>query len=1441
MSNLLDEDVLDKIDRVEVEELEASPVSSALNAFVLAQQQKVQTELRLRESLEGSRAYETPDLSAKAETCGGYVYDSEPTLYADHATLRRDQQAIHSDALTASVGDNFIDQARFSDANIFLEIIQNAQGLDSQGTWFEVQFYAKGRWHKLDEIAKFKDKQIEAARVVDNGKGFLPTDAIILGGTKKGDPKSAGNFGTGMKISDRSALERDVQVIKYSGNWRAQLGFVDTVTSGGDEKVVSYNVDFYEDWEPGSTAEYWDITPGMIDALRGLKNRYLPLDPTFKPRLIDENEQGLVLRSNKKSPVITVMGRSYELTVLTEFPFMFAYDLKNCVIDDQNRHNVDTARAKTNIQRILGKVSDPQIFVALMRADLDGKNYEELTLGGMVFASSIFMEAAQQVYGITNQDLQERKVFRMDMSTFDERSLLEEKGYKPIDCRRSKFLEETFKYMQVPNQKDLVARISRDYQGDELTAYEGENFASVACRAVMLINHLPIEQRDLKVVCTGGEELSYEEFLGMRKPPSLPKYFVVRADDFYFDDPSIFGSLVAASAKAGVKAGIANNDYELRGMEKSYERASAKMYSWPGMESEDFEFRLEITERTQIKLLRRLREYSLNLDPDYEPYERTPYGDIVRLDGERAIYERGVLNTGSTRYHLVMSYNLNADIGEKLNHQVGPIIGASADPEVPRAVLKAAKGDPQKFFCEFGCHRSDHPELWAQAFKETFGEKAAVLDFPDTLNANQQQNAVKVAEVSGIPMIKVHSNLRNLLMSCGVKGVFEAVQGVEIQEHTPTPMQAVLCSLSDVVEEAIFQAMPQGCISGKLPIKVVRSVENSSEDELHSSGFHYMDPVDYYNPVLYLYEDLFQGENIPQLVEILCNSMLEVYRPHMDDTQFASFRSQVLLNMEGAVNMEFWRNLREAIAESAEKVSEVIATAKQVIQEAEKVESWTFPRLRDARIKTKRGGSAVRQQKPARRGWFNRKPKQRKQKQPREQRQREPMQLPNIDLRGIRSAVQMTAVLVVLGTGGTWLVGQTGALDGLSSWLGAAVPVDSLGLDPGTIDRLERWGFLREAEAPGFDPDKGFERQFSPGREPIGVYVERGNVSRGERRQRRATFFSSPSLRSDQYMREIPLTEYNGQDWVGTLDPIPQFETPEWEENFLIAHMQKLGKRQKVVSLRTQAGGHIDASSIRVLEGDRDPITDFEVVDMQNGDYEVRINSRKANVVLYNTLSPINWQGAAEDLTDEDFQTLNSEAYDYYTATLDGVDLSTIRFSHSSYRGIHDLQGLVDYLMTKPPYERIEELRDIVNDMRYTITSQTEEAYNAFHGGETPEKDFLSFVFNSTMLDQPGDGDCDCQNSIFSLLTRECGIPSRLAKVVTHSGTPHGPSEVFLPGIGWVLMDTMGARSLIEREVWGGNRLPDSTRKPREITPADLEQQLMNQLEYEELGCSELK
>lgn len=1392
--------------------------------------------------------YNRPLLSAASTTVGGYTRDPE-AICIDHAEERLTQKITHKTILGASVGGRFTDSARFTVTSVFLEILQNAQPRDSKGTNFDFQFYARGTWHPVvPTIAEFGDGEIKGIRIIDNGKGYLATDAVVLGGGKREDPESFGNFGSGMKLSDRSATEEGLQVTRYSQNWKGVPHLIPVMTSAGRDATVHYEVNFFETPLPGSVVEYRNLSTKALRVVRNIADLYLPLDPSFPERLLSHTEKGLILTPKNNTPTVMVGGRIYTLTVPTEQPFLFSYDLHKCLIDDQNRYHVDTQRALDNIEDILELTTNEEIYEKIMRTALADELHPEHDLHG-VEPQTCFWEAAKKVYNISDEE-KEKTYLVTEETNEKENRALQRHGYKPLVVGKSKFIKETFHKFGIPTSQDVLTGHTEEIPCDYIENYKEENFALCACRAALLLEKLPPDAKEMIIVLEDGTQMAYDAWLASDQTPP-PVQFIVRAKNYKFREkgwhaefPGILHPLFTAAAVIGAEITVITGCHEVSDPKTKgeYCRVVATHRQWPLGENHSVEITIDIQNPSQAGELKTLYAHCLNLDPNYKPFERTTLGDIVAIDGGK-IYKQGIVK--ETSEELLCSYNIPAD-----NYCTSSITNATNRPEVPLKILTQAKEDPQRIYEEFkNEYIPRNPQLWLEAFHKIFGQRAVIDDLKEdeTILRDRAEGTI---EKSGFKKVNLPGTLNQKLKSCGVKGAREKIETKTVLEHTPTPAEQALLLVQKIIDEAI-----QKCISDKtecreLKVRVARSVRNADGDEIRSGKGYYRSPTrDDYN--IYLLEDLLKAGDVETLTVVLARRTIENYAPYMEEEEYLLMKSRVLTILDVAFTPAFNRKFKKAARRSMKKTTQIVERTIGEIELPVEEEEPLFPPTEPVEKKWNKLIRGIRELLKGLRRKSDTIKTFEKAFPPPEGLQvidfeeaSPPPERPQSFITPIRAAIFLicaaTGIVVLdqnenIGTELPHMVAQK-----------AAVKVEEPE-EPSALEKLfneltELVDGIAKRAGHAWNRPTGENRTVRPDYEKIDVGIDR-NLPQTEALKRRAEFISQPALKWGYFMAEKTEGIYDGEGWGGDANA-PQFVDPQWSEVYRISHMQILREKEQKVQLRRRAGGLTDPTSIKVIREDQTETTDFTLTPLPNGEYEVDVPDRKAIGVMYETVSPVNWEAKAESLTDADFQKLDPTAYAYYTQ-VPPTDLTKIKFPPkphiASLNGITTLQEFIDYLRTKKPFERIRLIRYMVENMRYTRTEQTEIAFAKFHKKELPEQDFLTFIFNSELLEQPGDGDCDVQNSIFALLTRLAGVPTRETFVYTNSGAGHGPAEVYLPTIGWVLMDTMGTRT-IEENVNSGNDLPDSRRSSnRDFSQDALKGYLLRRAEYEKRECSQFE
>lgn len=1398
---------------------------------------EAKTQALIRKAYEKGQGYQKPPLSDKARIAGGYTWDEKPPDFDNQCLVRETATPVHSDVLKCSMQGSFIDKSIFTDTNILLEILQNAEPKDSKGTWFGLEFYAEGKWRTvIDEIDKFPNELIQAVRIVDNGRGYLPTDMTTIGGGKRDDIESAGRFGTGMKISDRSALGKGVAVTRYSRNWKATPYLEPVLTSAGDDYTVSYQVEFFEDTHQGSVVEYRNLTPEIFAALRRIQDLYLPLDKTMQDRLVAHNRFGIILNPKDEHGDFKVHGRSYALTYEPGVPLLFSYDLHACDIDDQNRHYADTARVTENIREIWNENSDPELFKKLLQAAKEEKKFHELDMSGLNLAHpDVFKEAAKEVFQIT--DFNTVYIDNKE-TTENDRKILKRQGYQSIKTGQSRCVNESFETIGVLTGRKFIQSTTEEVPHliIPVSDYAEESFPSAVCRAIgslQALDELKTAEKEMLVVLQNhdnGEtvEMPFEQFIRNPKDKKLqPVEFIIKVKNGRLKDKEDgwrrlvkwhrkhFDAFIGACAAAGVEASIYNGNEELNPF-KNRSYAEAHLRTWSNLPPRDFEIHIYIENQTQATELGKLHKYSLNLDPDYAPVVSTEHGDIVTL-GEGQIYEQGIKKGNLKDIRRILSYNIPQAVNEgNLGTHVTAIINASRNIEVQRAILVKAKDTATDAeFIEFGTvpTNPESKKLWKQAFEEVFGQ-TTVLD--DCEEESHRELILSAVDSSGIKTVRLNKKLCKLLLECGVKKLSSAVRAEKVKVFDPDPLKTALLLVSRIVQRAIEKALPDGISPISQNICLAREVMNCYEQSIRT-GSGYLDPI---NPTgtIFVFDEAVQNKQIEQLVTFILNKKVEAYRPQMDIDRYTEFKSRVLALAEKSITtISFFRRIRTMIFNKERRITNLVEKVISEIDKGRREEAEAFvleseaepTKIQEIMMAIRGKIEEIRQKVAARRARLEQAKSEAKKRKLAKEATKElrPRRLPLPKVKNPAGVLLYTAAAALLVIYGPRLLPDkvkqkiAETAEGISSIL------------PDMPNEVEHFFSSIGDLLPGSNEDE-YSRPTMPDYSPIGVSMERSSAGSDDfddasdyLAHQRSNFLSYPPLEWGRWMAEQALTEYTGKGWQYNANA-PDFENPKFPEIQRTTHSQKVKPKSKV-NIRTMAGGYIDEESIKLLLKDGTENSNFRIRPAGNREYEVEILDGNAAAIVYQTVMSINWMDKAESLTDADFAQLPADVFAYYTNTGD-IDMTRIKFSPKGYPHFQNLADFINHLKQLKPFERIKILRSVVGKMRYATTERTEKAFGRFHLGQTPQKDFLEFILDSGELEMPGDGDCDAQNSTFALLARLAGIPAKLDFVFTENGVGHGPATIYLPKVGWVLSDTMGERIIQESIVSGGNEFMES-------------------------------
>jgi hypothetical protein len=1296
--------------------------------------------------------------------------------------------------------------SEYSDANIILEILQNAEPNDSQGTWFDLEFFADGQWQPVvPNIQKYRfNRSISAIRIVDNGVGYLPTDMTTMGGGKGSNKKSAGQFGTGMKVSDLSALRRKVQVVRSSRNWRSFPMRKPVTTSAGKSHTLLYQTEFFEDVKPGSIVEYRRPTSGMIDALRNIEDMYLPLDRTFKKRLHQYVPGvGSILNKKTAKDSIMVKGRIYELSTPSEHPYLFAYDLHNCLIQDQNRQNVDKGRVDKNIQQIWDKLNSVPVYEYLINSVFGGVEYEEHGMKG-ISPRGPFLKAATRTYNFS--DWKNGMVFLITPTTKKTTiQTLRSRGYTGIDVGESRFLKETFGRLPGAQEgEELLETIEKkvSFHAQLDSNFNDETWASTACRGVAILDKVDPKARQMLVETEEGRTISYARFLRMPKKPKatclilrLPKDTVPAPRDSINYAHQPFEDFFASATAAGVNCVAFNGQMEFADPNRKQSNlVEVTRRHWQKSQPSVAEIRLFVTNRRERKELTKLPEHSLSLDPDYRPYEVHEEGEIVRID-DAVLYERGVKAADQyDHWNMLFSYNLPLDVQHGSGNIIKRMVGETNQLAIPVEILKKAKkgegGRNAEHHLEYNVTPTNHA-LWVRAFEQVYGDDVVIDDMEHKTEVRKER-VTTLQRTSKFATVSPPESLATALVRCGVKTLSKATQAATSREYSPSPVDTGMLHIGAIIDKAIEDNVPKGeetLIS--LPVNVVKGLFNDYGQRINFDG-GYMNPFLVEGDLkLYVDAKLFDDQtfDLERLISVLLKLKLNVYKDYMDPAAYGRFAMRVNLVIASIITPFFIQEFFAKVAESPQKVWKLIQR---------KIETQSFEYEQMAG-----------QLPNLRKGLFG---------------QNRLLGEGSFISRNVEFIMGGIAAAILLTVGGrSFLASPEGAE------VRRAIPENAV---TQIFKPTVNTGFSDKAN---FKPKKNKTTR-------IGVSVEVKTMSDKEMKHRRDTFQSIPELGWGEYMQEEVRPVYTGKGW--SIDgKAPMMPTANPTSVKTITHIQEVNPEKGKENLRNRTGAVIVMDSIRAILPNGDETDDFSTTLLSDGSVDVFMTNPRIVRVRYETASPTSWKDAAKKLTDKDYDSIPAEALGYYTTVPQNIDPSKIRLKSKSFTRFKNLGQLFAWLNTKPPYERWRLWRKVTRGARYTIDGRTEAAHNKFHAGQLPQKDYFEFVFNSKELANPLDADCDGQNTAHALGERYLGLPSRQIGVVTISGIRHQLTETYWPGIGWVEDDTMGKDKYIEGPLATLNERTQSSVSTPENTPSEeeIDDAVWRRNEYVQRGCPEVE
>ncbi|TSC81733.1 MAG: Uncharacterized protein G01um101420_838 [Parcubacteria group bacterium Gr01-1014_20] len=297
------------------------------------------------------------------------------------AGVKTEQQAIPDfyeetikTSLTLDYGKDVWGEER-----ILLDTIQNHLPHDSGGCSIWLRFKTKdGKWRDYNEISHFKNEDIEALKVSDDGRGYEVSALELLHSTKEGT-EAAGRFGEGLKMVSAAALRSNIGITLRSRDWVAspvaiprevnglevnQLGF-QVVNSIKDKKPKP---DDPYDAHSRSSTTFEKPSIGLIDEFRTVDKKVLALnsDP-----LVDKTETGDIVSLGS--------GLLYarEIIIPGDHQLMFSYHFPKIEIKNRDRNTLSPEELKGAVGSVLERTGSPEVirtFLLNARIDAQGEN-----------------------------------------------------------------------------------------------------------------------------------------------------------------------------------------------------------------------------------------------------------------------------------------------------------------------------------------------------------------------------------------------------------------------------------------------------------------------------------------------------------------------------------------------------------------------------------------------------------------------------------------------------------------------------------------------------------------------------------------------------------------------------------------------------------------------------------------------------------------------------------------------------------------------------------------------------------------------------------------------------------------------------------------------------------------------------------------------------------
>ncbi|MBW2977530.1 hypothetical protein KY331_01675 [Candidatus Woesearchaeota archaeon] len=709
--------------------------------------------------------------------------------------------------------------------------IQNHLPADSHGSKVGVEFRSGGEWFPYSGKNEMT-KPVEAIRFTDDGTGFDYDLLRVFFSTKKGDKKSVGEHGEGIKMVSAACLNRSIDVQLRSKDWCAEPFFEELNTSGLKIQQLHYRVHPGQPRIQGSVTTFIDPPSDLVNYILSLDKKVLALRDK-DPRVFKAAE-GDILGDEDRGQLFI---KGMHITDDYKDDILFGYN----IIDSTNRDRnvISSHDLKSKIGDILERLNDKGLIKKILQAATKKKDYMEFSAMGpySINHGKMWVEIFQELYG-------EKAVLSCSHDekgeSFDRLAKLY--GYDVVKITSSD-MTKVLKRCGVKTSKDIGADDdAKLLQGENydpntleitvlptsLTAkYRAEKWNERRIVLDSLANHMPSDSKGTKVDI---EYLVNGKWVPRSGDISTHKVQALRfADDGRGYDSGFLQVLATSKEGNEQSVGVWGEGIKmvcnafLRLKEKSHKSEMAirlRSRDWAAMpfqsdlsldstKTHQLNFRLAqgLEARTGsvttfyspsemiIDHINSIERLVLDFNTDYTPLSKSKEGAV--FDGvmhsaanqinKGTCFVRGFYITDSFKNYLLFSYNFTAQQinpdRDEINHAyvksaVHSIISSCVNPEVITTIIRNSV-DNERDMYEFQTINFDKESKIARLYRDTFhsmfGEKAVL--YTDSIFLSVE------AVHRGYTPIKVNRGIRQTLMNAGVLTDEEVVSKDLIPEY----------------------------------------------------------------------------------------------------------------------------------------------------------------------------------------------------------------------------------------------------------------------------------------------------------------------------------------------------------------------------------------------------------------------------------------------------------------------------------------------------------------------------------------------------------------------------------------------------------------------------------------------------------------------------------